>query len=452
MKINPIVVIGGGAAGAATAAGAKRLSPQTDVIILEKSTYISVGVCEFPYVLSGEISDPDKLIFYNAESFRKEKGVEVFYNCDCKVIDWKNHTIEFTDLNSGKTAIQSYSKLIIASGSEPTRLPGLPLNFSNVFYLKQFPDLINITRFLDSQKPQNIVIAGSGYLGLELADSFTKRGLSVKILEKADRVFPAGDKEFSLLIAKVLDAKNIECLKGSGQQSFFGDGDRLNKIKLKSGRVLDCDALFVCAGFQPNSSLAKLSGIKTSENGAIVTYAFMRTSVPDVYAAGDSIQIKNLVSNKYAPVFLAPIARETGYIAAQNAVGKSSRFEGTIAPFSVRVFDNYFASTGLTEQAAEASGFVTKSAFGSVKNLVHVMPEAADVAGKIVINALDKRILGASFFGGKEVSGLVDIITLSIKNKMTYHQLAETEFNYTPALSPFNHILPKLIRQLESKK
>lgn len=449
MKTNPIVVIGGGAAGAAAAARVKRLSPSSEVIILEKTSYISVGVCEFPYVISGEIADPASLIFYNAESFEKEKGVRVVYSADCKSIDAKNHTLEYVDVTSGNTIIQSYSKLILAPGSESVKLPGLRNDCTNVFNLKSYADLIKIQEFLKNRTPRNIVVFGAGYLGLEIADALTRKGISVIIIDKAERPLSGADSEFSMLVSKLLESKRVEFIGNNPDPVFFYEGDKVAKIKLNGGRVLECDGAMVAIGFKSNSKLAELSGIKVGKSGAIVTDSWMRTSQPDIFAAGDAVEVKNMFFAQRAPVYLASIARETGYIAAANAAGQRTQFDGTVSPISVRIFDHYFGSTGLTEEQAKQMGFVTKSAFGKAKNLVHIMPDASDIAGKLIINSLDKRIIGAAFLGGKEVSGLVDIISLSIKSKMTYMQLAEMEFTYTPSLSPFNHLIPKLIRTLD---
>ncbi|MCK6613132.1 MAG: FAD-dependent oxidoreductase [Ignavibacteriaceae bacterium] len=448
MKPLTIAVIGGNAAGAAAAAKAKRVNPQARVVLFEKTDYISVGVCEFPFVLSGEISDPASLIFYTPEKFSEEKKVEVFIGSEVISVDTKERVLTFTDKNSSESIRMLYDRLIIATGSSQSEVAGLDAGLENVLWLKKYSDLLRTKDFLDHKSPGHGIVIGSGYLGLEIAEALVKRGMEVSIIEKESRVLPGAEPEFSGIIGEILREKQIAVYSGITTLSFITDNRSVKSVKVGS-RVLESNALFPATGFRPDTRFIAGLDFRRGAFGEIITDTFLRTSIPYVYAAGDSAGIKNFLTSKSQVFYSAKVAHNTGHIAGSNAAGKPEQFKGAIPVTSFRIFDKYFSQTGLTEIAAREHGFVVKTAFAIMPNLVHIMPGVSNTAAKLIINKVNKQILGASFLGDKEVSGLSDLITFMIRNRMSYDIISETDFNYTPALSPFRNILISLKNKLD---
>ncbi|GMU85332.1 MAG: putative pyridine nucleotide-disulphide oxidoreductase [Ignavibacteriales bacterium] len=447
MKPFTIAVIGGNAAGAAAAAKAKRVNPSARVVLFEKTEFISVGVCEFPFVLSGEIQNPASLLFYTPEKFSEEKKVEVFVQTEVVSINTKERLVKFKIGDDAAEIELNYDKLILATGSRQGEFPGLDPELENVLWLKKYPDLLRTKQYLETNRPNHATIIGSGYLGLEIAEAMVSRGMDVTIIEKLSHILPAAEPEFSAIIEGLLKSKNVEIVNGYKNLSFSLDSNRVNAVKVDSLRI-ETGCVFPVIGFRPDTRLISGLDFKRGASGEIITDAFTRTSVPHVYAAGDSTGVKNFLTGRNQVFYSAKVAHNTGHISGSNAAGRSEQFSGAIPVVSFRLFTRYFAQTGLTEKIAREHGFVTKSAFSLMPNLVHVMPESMDTAAKLIVNRLNNQIIGASFWGGKEVSGLCDLITLIIRNKMTYNSLLETDFNYTPALSPFRNILISLIHKI----
>lgn len=447
MKPFTVAVIGGNAAGAAAAAKAKRVNPSARVVLFEKTGYISVGVCEFPFVLSGEIKEPASLLFYTPSKFSEEKKVDVFIESEVLSIDAKERILNFKSSGDDAELSLSYDKLIIATGSRQSEFPGLDTDLENVLWLKKYPDLIRTKGYLEVNKPYHTIIIGSGYLGLEIAEAMVNRGAEVTVLEKQSEILPSAEPEFSAILTGLLQANKVEVITNLEKITFNTDSGRVKSVKADS-RLIETDAVFPVVGFRPDTRFIAGMDFKRGTFGEIITDAFMRTNVPHIFAAGDSAGVKNFLTGKNQIFYSAKVAHTTGHIAGNNAAGKNEQFLGAIPVTSFRLFGKYFSQTGLTEKSAREHGFVTKSAFGSMTNLVHVMPESINTAAKLIINRLNNQIIGASFLGGKEVSGLSDLITLMIRNRMTYSGLLETDFNYTPALSPFRNILISLIHKI----
>lgn len=447
MRPFTIAVIGGNAAGAAAAAKAKRVNPSARVVLFEKTSFISVGVCEFPFVLSGEISDPSSLLFFSPQKFAEEKNVEVFINSDVFAVDTKERIIRYRSVEEETNQQLHYDKLIVATGSCQREYPGLDSELENVFWLKKYPDLLRTKKYLEVNQPSHIIVIGSGYLGLEIAEALTLRGIEVTILEKETRMLPGAEPEFSAILTGLLREKKIELITQVSSLTINSLNGRIKSVKADS-RLIETDGVFPVIGFRPDTRMIAGLDFKRGENGELITDAFMRTNIPHIFAAGDAAGVKNFLTGKNQVFYNAKVAHNTGHTAGSNAGGKNEQFKGAIPVTSFRLFNRYFAQTGLTESTAREHGFVTKSAFVTLPNLVPVMPESITTAAKLVINRLNNQILGAAFFGGKEVSGLSDLITLMIRNRMIYSSLSETDFNYTPALSPFRNILISLIHKI----
>ncbi|MEW6702631.1 MAG: FAD-dependent oxidoreductase [Bacteroidota bacterium] len=450
-----IIVVGGNAAGPAAAAKAKRTAQDAYVLMIEASDFISTGTCELPYLLSGEIGNYNDIVFFSAESFEKEKGVKVLASHFVEKIERMKRIITIRNLKSGHKFNQEYDKLILCTGSTAKTLPSLPKNLSNVFTLKSVADLISINAYLEKNKIRNVLIIGAGYIGLEIADALAKGtdsqksfGYSITILEKEKLPMPGLEVETRNLLFDLLKQNDIEFLGNARDVKFNNNGEKFLSIKLE-GRVIEYDLVLLCAGFEPNNTLAVSSKLKIGSYGGINVDQKLCTSDPNIYAAGDCIEVMNKITSRPDYIPLATIAHQTGHIAGENAAGGNAVTQPFVKNIAVKVFRKSLVSIGLNSDEAEKYGFKFSSVHTIASNLVEVMPDAEQVFGKILFDKNTKQILGANFFGNREAVGYGDIVSTFIRNKIKANELANVNYNYTPPLSPFVNILSVLGRKIE---
>ncbi|MDZ7623188.1 MAG: FAD-dependent oxidoreductase [Ignavibacteriaceae bacterium] len=435
-----IIVVGGNAAGPAAAAKAKRYNPNADVLLFEASEFISTGTCEMPYVLSGEIDDYRKIIFFSPSSFQQEKGVKVFVKHFVQEIDTKKKQIIVKDLIEDKILEHDYDRLILATGSKAKTLPGFDTQLKNIFTLKNINDLIRLDEFVKEEKVANAIIIGSGYIGLEAAEALIKRNVQVKIIERESKPLPDADKEFSDEILKILNQNKVEFIGDVKEVEPVISGDKLVAVRI-GDKFLETDLVLLSVGFEPDTFLAQSAKLELGKSGAIKVDQYLKTSDRFIYAAGDNVEILNAVTGKADYIPLATHAYDLGHIAGENAAGGNAKYEPIVKNISVKIFDKFFASVGLSSVEAKRNGIEFEESFAKARNLVAVMPDSDLVFGKVLAEKNTKRILGASFLGGKEVSGYADLLSALIKLKAPASTLSKINYNYTPPLSPFVNLL-----------
>jgi len=435
-----IIVVGGNAAGPAAAAKAKRFNPNADVILFEASEFISTGTCEIPYVLSGEIDDYRKIVFFSPSSFLEEKGVKVFVKHFVQEIDTKKKVIVVINLIENKITEHDYDRLILATGSKAKSLPGFDTHLKNVFTLKNITDLIRLDEYLNKEQVNSAVIIGSGYIGLEAAEALIKRNIQVKIIERESNPLPGTDREFSDEISKILTLNEVEFIGNIKDIEPVVTEDKFIALRT-SKEFIESDMVLLSVGFQPDTFLAQSAKLELGKFGAIKVDNYLKTSNRFIYAAGDNVEFINAVTGKSDYIPLATHAYELGHIAGENAAGGNLKYEPIVKNISVKIFDKYFASVGLTSEEARRYGFEFQESFAKARNLVGVMPGSDHVFGKVLAEKGSKRIIGASFLGGKEISGYVDLVSALIKLKTPVSVLSSINYNYTPPLSPFVNLL-----------
>lgn len=451
LKFKNIIVIGGNAAGPAAAAKAKRTAPDSIVILYEAGNFISTGTCELPYVLSGEIKNFEDIVFYNPESFEKEKGVKVFLNHLVEKIDRKNKKIFVRNLITGQVYENEYDRLILTTGSRAKKYPALNSNLKNVFTLKSIGDLLRIKDYLISGKVKNVLIVGSGYIGLETADALKKIGMNVFIADIQKAPMPGADEEIQRLISDLLIKNDIEFIGGFHSPKYFVTDDQVISVN-HSGRIIELDFVITATGFEPNNDLAVGAKLEIGTHGGIKIDQKLRTSDSNIFAAGDNIEVINKITNKYEYIPLATFAHQYGHIAGENAAGGNDFVKPVVKNIAVNIFGKCLVMVGLNSDEALKNKITFKSVSSVVPNLVKVMPESQNVFGKILFEKYSKKIIGASFFGGKEVVGYGDIVASFIHNKINANELAGINYNYTPPLSPFVNLLSVLGRKIEKEK
>ncbi|MHC1737557.1 MAG: FAD-dependent oxidoreductase [Ignavibacteriaceae bacterium] len=453
MEARRIIVVGGNAAGAAAAAKAARISPSAKVTILEAGEFISTGTCELPYVLTGEIDEYKKIVFFDEKTFRAEKGAEVLINSPVTAIDRRRKEVTF--LKGGEEATLAYDKLILCTGAK-SRVTDLNNYFpslekdetpENFYPFKNVSDLIKIDNEIKSAKQKRICILGSGYIGLELCESFRSLSFEVFLIEKEKRIFPAGDEEASKISEEILKANNVRIYKAPSYFRFRTSGRRITTLVVE-GYDFEIDFVINATGFIPDNGLAEKCNLEIGDFGGLRVSTKMQTSDPNIFAAGDNTESTNFITRRPMYLLLATLAHKGGHIAGENAAGGNSHLKPVIPAIALKLFSTYLGSAGLGFSAAKEYFRNVKQVQATHRNLVHVMPGSRPLWGKIIFDA-DKRILGGSFAGGPEVSGLTDLVSAAIRFGIPADRLEEIDFNYTPALSPFINILSILGRKAE---
>jgi len=436
IKPNKIIVVGGNAAGPAAAARAKRVNPNAEVILFEAGNYISTGTCEMPYVLSGEIKDYNEIVFFSPESFFRKKGVKVFINHSVEEINTRGNEISVRNINDNELATFNYDTLILCTGSTARILPQFTTELKNVLTLKNVSDLIGIKNFIKNNNVSKAVIIGSGYIGLEAAEALSKNDIKVTFLEKEDQPMPTGEPVLKEKILSLIKNNEIEFIGNITEIEPVIYNDFVKSIKLGKDYI-DTNLVILSVGFSPNTFLAQQAKLEIGRFGGIKVDKKLTTSNSRIFAAGDNCEVINAVTGKPDYIPLATTAYTYAHIAGENAAGGNLNAEPVVKNAAVKFFDHYFIFVGLTSKEAERAGIEFDSVSVKVPNIVKVMPGSREVFGKLIFEKNNQRILGASFYGGTEVSGYADLVSSLIKLKQDADALTKINYNYTPPLSPF---------------
>lgn len=445
-----IVVIGGNAAGPAAAAKAKRVNPDADVILFEKSPFISTGTCEIPYLFDNTIDDYKKTIFFDEDLFLKEKGVKVFTKSPVTNIDRKNKQLIVNFYNT-EQKLQCYDKLVLATGSIVEPIANLNFQPSNFSTIKSISDYLRISEYLKVNKVKNIAIVGAGYTGLELSETLKNSGYNITLLDKLSEPLINYGSEISNYITNKFSEMNIEFWGNSENVSFVSNENLVKFIKI-NGRVIETDYVIQTTGVKPNNTLAIGSGITVGKYGGIKVDSKLKTNDYDIYAAGDNIESINFITKQYDYFPLATIARQTGYIAGSNAAGGNDYYPHVIKNISFKFFNSIISSVGLTEHECRVNKMQYSVVTGFADSLVKIYPGSRKIFGKILFNKNSKMIYGAQFLGGLESAGYADKISLMIQNNIKADILSESYFNYSPPVSPFVNLLNLLGQKIKIGK
>ena len=449
MNNKRIIIVGGNAAGPSAAAKAKRVNPSAEVLMFEASPYISTGTCELPYVLSGLIENTEKIVFFDADKFKDEKGVDVHVNAFVQSIDRRNKEISVV-YKSGNKKVFGYDKLILTTGAKVKKLSVLTEELLNIFNLKNVSDVNLIKDFILKHKVKNTIIIGGGYIGMEAAEALNKLNLNVTLIEKNEFPMNSSEREIQKLIFETITKNNVNFI-GNVKKIRPIISDQLIKSINVDNRIIDCDLVIAATGFEPNNYLALSTGIKVGNFGGIKVDSKLKTNDASIYAAGDNIEVTNSITNKPMYLPLATLAHEYGHIAGANAAGENNSVRPVVKNIAVKIFENVYSSVGLSSKEAITEKINFDEVSEIVPNLVKVMPNSKKVFGKILYDKFSLRLLGASFYGGSEVTGYADLISALINQKSKVSALSEINYNYTPPNSPFINLLSVLGRKITRK-
>lgn len=428
-----ILIIGGVAAGATAAAKARRLSPDAKITILESGPDISFANCGLPYYIGGDIPNRSSLILQSPESFKQQYDVDVFVNTVAQSIDRVAKIVRTRDAATGQLREFPYTSLILAQGGRPIA-PDLPgAKSPHVFTLWTLADMDAIDSFLKTKNAKTALIAGGGFIGLEMAEALAKRGLKVHVVEKLPHVMAVMDPEISGFVEEEMTAHGVEIHKNLGV-SEIGE----SWVKLEDGSKIDADLVLLSIGVRPTLQLAKDAGLELGSAGGLLVDASLRTSDPAIWAAGDMVEIEHRVSHAKVRIPLAGPANRQGRIAAENALGGSHSYQGALGTSIVRVFDAVAGMTGLSLKAARNAGIDAESVTVHKEHHTAYYPGAKQVTVRLVYEKPTGRILGGQTAGYAGADRRLDVIAMAASSGMTVHDLADVDFAYSPPLGTAN--------------
>ncbi|MDR1960417.1 MAG: FAD-dependent oxidoreductase [Planctomycetaceae bacterium] len=428
-----IVIVGGAAGGATAAARLRRLSESAEIVMLERGRDISSAGCGLPYYVGGEITEKSALTLQTPETFRKRFHVDVRVGHEVTAIDRSAKTVSVKNLQTGETGTEHYDKLILSTGAEPVRpkLDGFGSN--RIFTLRNIPDTCRIREFLESHKPECAVVAGGGYIGLEMAENLHRAGLDVTIVQRGEHVLEPLDFDMACDVHRHIESKGVRLLLKNEVLSVSEQNGKL-RVTLQDMEIA-AEMMILATGVRPESSLAQDAGLEVNSRGAIVVSDAMRTSDAEIYAVGDAVEISDFLTGQKGYMPLAGPANKQGRIAADQICGIDSRYTGTQGSAVLRVFDMTVAVTGLNEAAAQKAGLNYEKVFLWPTSHAGYYPGAVNMSLKVLFEKPTGRLLGAQITGYDGVDKRCDVIAAAIRAKRTAYDLTRLELCYAPPYS-----------------
>jgi NADPH-dependent 2,4-dienoyl-CoA reductase/sulfur reductase-like enzyme/rhodanese-related sulfurtransferase len=428
-----IVIVGGVAGGATAAARARRISETAEITVVERGPYISFANCGLPYFISRDIEKRSELLLQTPEGFDARYGIRALVHTEATEIDRAGKRVRIRGPEGEEWL--PYDKLILAQGGTPI-MPPLPgIDAPHVFKLWNVPDMDRIHGHLEQAGPRTAVVVGGGFIGLEMAEAFQKRGLETTVVELQPTVMPMLDREFGVQVAAELLGNGVRVVTGSAVRAIDAT-DR--SVLLSDGSRVAADVVLFSVGVRPELTLAKQAGLEIGPAGGLLVDDRMRTSDPDIYAAGDMVEVVHTVSGRRVRIPLAGPANRQGRIAASNALGLEMRYHGAAGTSVVKVFEAVAASTGLSEKAAREAGFDVGAAIIVKDHHASYYPGAQELWLKLVYERGSGRLLGGQAFGRGGVEKRIDVLATALHGRMTLHDLAELDLAYAPPFSSAN--------------
>ncbi len=434
MKRNKVLIVGGVAGGASAAARLRRLDEAAEIIMFEKGGYISFANCGLPYYIGGEIKDKTSLYLQTPEGFALRFNIDVRVFSEVIEIRRDIKSVVVRDMRSGETYSETYDKLVLSPGAEPVRPPidGIK-NSDKIFTLRNIPDALRIKEYIDSADIHDAVIVGGGYIGVEMAENLCLAGLNVTVVEMQDQVIAPLDFDMAAEVSRYIEENGVKLMLKTSVVSVMEKEGKLN-ITTDRGLII-ADIIILAVGVRPETEIAKKAGLETGINGALVTDEHMCTSDPDIYAAGDAVEIREYVSGRRAVIPLAGPANKQGRTIADNICGIDSRYEGSQASSVLKVFDMTVAATGINEKTAKRLGFDYDKVFTYSPDHATYYPGAANMSVKTIFDKKTGKILGAQIVGFNGSDKRCDIMATAIRFGATASDLAKLDLCYAPPYS-----------------
>ena len=420
------VIIGGVAGGASAAARLRRLNEHDEIIILERGDFISFANCGLPYYIGGEITDKRMLTLQTPESFRSRFNIDVRIKNEAVKIIPEKHIVQIRRVDSGEVYEEGYDRLILSPGAKPIRPNIKGIDQPHVFSLRNIPDTMKIKSFIENEAPKKAVVVGGGYIGVEMAENLANAGLEVAVVELADHLIAPLDYDMAADVHQYIQSRGIELYLKNGVTEIAE-----KEVVLQTGNI-PADLVIMSVGVTPETDLARKCGISVNGKGSIIVNSRMQTSHPDIYAVGDAVEVKDLVTGSPAFIPLAGPANKQGRIAADNISGIPSEYSGTQGSSVLKLFDMTIAATGLNEKRAKETGIEYDKSYTYSASHASYYPGAENMSVKVLWDKQTHKLLGAQIVGFDGVDKRMDVLAAAIRFGAKVTELKELELCYAP--------------------
>ena len=429
-----VVIVGGVAGGATAAARIRRLDEAAEIIVFERSGYVSYANCGLPYYIGGVIADPEELTLQTPESFYSRFRVAMKVRHEVTGIHPERKTVSVKNLETGEEFEEGYDKLILSPGARPTqpRLPGTGI--SKLFTLRTVEDTLRIKEHIDRHHPKSAILAGGGFIGLELAENLRELGMEVTIVQRPKQLMNPFDADMAAMIHGEMRRHGVRLVLGQTVEGF-AEKDGGVDVLLKDNAPLHADMVVLAIGVTPDTALAKAAGLELGIKDSIVVNSRMETSVPDIYAAGDAVQVKHSVTGQDVLLSLAGPANKQGRIIADNICGGDSRYAGSQGSSVIKVFDMTAAVTGINEAHGRKAGLDVDTVILSPMSHAGYYPGGRVMTMKVVFEKGTYRLLGAQIVGYEGVDKRIDVLATAIHAGMKATELKDLDLAYAPPYS-----------------
>lgn len=446
-----VLVIGGVAAGTKTAAKLKRENRDFNVTLITKGENISYAGCGLPYYIGGVIENKSDLIVNTPKSFSDLTQVEVKTSVEALDIDRDKKIVRAVDLKNNKEINLNYDKLVIATGADPVKPPIEGIDLEGVFYMRTPDDAIAVREVVETNNVKRAVVVGGGFIGLEVAENLHEMGVKTTLVEAMDHIMPGFDDEVSSYVENELIENGIMVLTGERLTSIEGE-EKVSKVRTDK-RAMKADMIVMSVGIRANSNIAETCGLELEANKTIKVNEYMQTNDADIYAVGDCVTVKNILSGKPAWSPMGSSANKEGRCLAKTLAGKKTEFNGVLGTGIVKLLNLNAARTGLTEKEALNLGYNVESVLVPIDDKAHYYPDSKMIIIKLISDKDNKKVLGAQVFGEGNVDKHIDVISTAITFNATVNDLQNLDLAYAPpfstAINPISHAANVLLNKID---
>ncbi len=429
-----VIIIGGVAGGASAAARIRRLDEKAEITIFERSGYISYANCGLPYYIGNEIKDAKELTLQTPESFYERFHIHVKVHHEVTAIHPECKSVTVKNLETEEEFEENYDKLILSPGAKPIQPPFPGIESKKLFTLRTVEDTLRIKEFVETHRPKSVVLAGGGFIGLELAENFRNLGMEVTIVQMLPQLMTPFDADMASIIHNEMRKNGVKLILGHAVDGFQETLEGI-KVLLKDADSLHTDMVILAIGVTPDTSLAKQAGLKLGIKDSIAVNSRMETSIKDIYAAGDAVQVQNSITEKDTLLSLAGPANKQGRIIADNICGGDSHYSGGQGSSIIKVFDMTAATTGINETTAKEAGLDIDTVILSPMSHAGYYPNGKTMTMKVIFEKKSYRLLGAQIIGYDGVDKRIDVLATAIHAKLSAVQLKDLDLAYAPPYS-----------------
>ncbi len=427
-----ILIVGGVAGGASAAARARRLSEKAVIILVDRGPYVSFANCGLPYFVGNVIKNEKDLLVATPDLFRERFNIEVRLESEVLSVDAAARAVRIKELKTGREYTETYDALVLSPGAAPIRPPLPGIDLPGIFALRTIPDSRRIREWIAEKKARSAVIVGGGFIGLEMAENLSAQGLKVSVVEMQPQVLPPFDAEMVRAVHDELKKNRVSLHLGEAVSAFEKNGTGGIRVLAKSGLSLEADLVILSIGVKPETRLAEAAGLKLGPRGGISVDDAMRTSDASIWAVGDAVEKKDLITHESIAVPLAGPANRQGRVAAGSILGRAEKFRGVQATAVCKAFGTVAAMTGASEKTLKRAGIPYEKIYLHPGHHAGYFPNAKPIDIKLMFSPADGKILGAQAVGQEGVEKRIDVISMALQMRATVYDIEEAELCYAP--------------------